>query len=246
MDELVRIRNTVKPHNILLVLDAMTGQDAVNVALQFQEQVQFDGVILTKMDGDARGGAALSVRAVTGKPIKFAGSGEKLDNFEYFHPDRMASRILGMGDVLSLIEKAEQHHRREEGPRARAEAAQEPPSPSTTSSSRSSRCARWARCQQPARHDPRHPLGQAQGPAGGRQGVRQDPGGHPLHDPGGAPPSRDSSTAAAAGASRPAPAPTSSQVNQLLNQFKQVQKMMKQLGSGRMPKNPFQMFGNPS
>ena len=107
MDELVRIRNTVKPHNILLVLDAMTGQDAVNVALQFQEKVQFDGVVLTKMDGDARGGAALSVRAVTGKPIKFASSGEKLDNFEYFHPDRVASRILGMGDVLSLIEKAE-------------------------------------------------------------------------------------------------------------------------------------------
>ena len=108
MEELVRIRNTVKPHNILLVLDAMTGQDAVNVALQFQERVQFDGVILTKMDGDARGGAALSVRAVTGKPIKFASSGEKLDNFEYFHPDRVASRILGMGDVLSLIEKAQQ------------------------------------------------------------------------------------------------------------------------------------------
>jgi signal recognition particle subunit SRP54 len=107
MEEIVRIRSTVKPHNILLVLDAMTGQDAVNVALQFQEKVQFDGVILTKMDGDARGGAALSVRAVTGKPIKFASTGEKLDAFEYFHPDRVASRILGMGDVLSLIEKVE-------------------------------------------------------------------------------------------------------------------------------------------
>ena len=107
MDELVRIRHAVKPHNILLVLDAMTGQDAVNVALAFQERVDFDGVVLTKMDGDARGGAALSVKTVTGKPIKFASSGEKLDNFEYFHPDRMASRILGMGDVLTLIEKAE-------------------------------------------------------------------------------------------------------------------------------------------
>ncbi len=85
----------------------MTGQDAVNVAAQFQEKVQFDGVILTKLDGDARGGAALSVRAVTGKPIKFASTGEKLDSFDYFHPDRMASRILGMGDVLSLIERAE-------------------------------------------------------------------------------------------------------------------------------------------
>jgi signal recognition particle subunit SRP54 len=101
MDELVRIRDATKPHNVLLVLDAMTGQDAVNVAQTFQERVQFDGLILTKLDGDARGGAALSVRAVTGVPIKFASVGEKLDQFEEFHPDRMASRILGMGDVLS-------------------------------------------------------------------------------------------------------------------------------------------------
>jgi signal recognition particle subunit SRP54 len=107
MDELVRIRNKVKPDNTLLVLDAMTGQDAVNVAEQFREAVDFDGVILTKLDGDARGGAALSVRAVTGKPIKLVSVGEKLDALEEFHPDRMASRILGMGDVLSLIEKAE-------------------------------------------------------------------------------------------------------------------------------------------
>ena len=104
----------------------MTGQDAVNVAAQFQEKVQFDGVILTKLDGDARGGAALSVRAVTGKPIKFASTGEKLDSFEYFHPDRMASRILGMGDVLSLIERAEQRDGREEGAGAGEEAAQVP------------------------------------------------------------------------------------------------------------------------
>jgi signal recognition particle subunit SRP54 len=107
MDELVRTRAAVKPHNILLVLDAMTGQDAVNVAEQFQEKVNFDGVILTKLDGDARGGAALSVKAVTGKPIKFASTGEKLDAFDYFHPDRMAGRILGMGDVLTLVEKAQ-------------------------------------------------------------------------------------------------------------------------------------------
>ena len=107
MDELVRIRGAVKPHNILLVVDAMTGQDAVNAAEQFRQKVDIDGVILTKLDGDARGGAALSVRAVTGKPIKFCSTGEKLDEFDYFHPDRMASRILGMGDVLSLIEKAE-------------------------------------------------------------------------------------------------------------------------------------------
>ena len=107
MDELVAIRKETKPTNVLLVLDAMTGQDAVNVAEAFQERVAFDGVILTKLDGDARGGAALSVKAVTGQPIKFASTGEKLDQLEPFHPDRMASRILGMGDVLTLIEKAE-------------------------------------------------------------------------------------------------------------------------------------------
>jgi signal recognition particle subunit SRP54 len=107
MAELVRIRDAVKPHDILLVVDAMTGQDAVNVAESFAEAVQFDGVIMSKLDGDARGGAALSVKAVTGKPIMFASTGEKLDQFERFHPDRIAQRILGMGDVLSLIEKAE-------------------------------------------------------------------------------------------------------------------------------------------
>ena len=108
MAELGRIREATKPTNVLLVLDAMTGQEAVSVAEAFQEQVAFDGVVLTKLDGDARGGAALSVKAVTGKPVKFASVGEKLDQLEYFHPDRMASRILGMGDVLTLIERAEE------------------------------------------------------------------------------------------------------------------------------------------
>jgi signal recognition particle subunit SRP54 len=108
MEELARIRKRTKPHDILLVLDAMTGQDAVNVAGEFAQRVEFDGVLLTKLDGDARGGAALSVKAVTGKPILYASVGEKLDQLERFHPERMASRILGMGDVLSLIEKAEQ------------------------------------------------------------------------------------------------------------------------------------------
>jgi len=108
MAELVAIRDATKPMNILLVLDAMTGQEAVTVAEAFQQQVAFDGIILTKLDGDARGGAALSVKAVTGKPIKFASVGEKLDQLEVFHPERMSSRILGMGDVLSLIEKAEE------------------------------------------------------------------------------------------------------------------------------------------
>jgi len=106
MSELVNIRQAVKPHDILLVIDAMTGQDAVNVAEQFAAAVQFDGVVMSKLDGDARGGAALSVKAVTGKPILFASTGEKLEQFEHFHPDRMAQRILGMGDVMSLIEKA--------------------------------------------------------------------------------------------------------------------------------------------
>ena len=103
---------------MLLVVDAMTGQDAVNVAEQFAEVAQFDGVMLTKLDGDARGGAALSVKAVTGKPILFASTGEKLGDFERFHPDRMAQRILGMGDVLTLIEKAEQPGRRGRGRRS--------------------------------------------------------------------------------------------------------------------------------
>ena len=107
MDELVAVRDATRPTNVLLVLDSMTGQDAVRVAEAFAERVAFDGVVLTKLDGDARGGAALSVKAVTGKPIKLVSVGERLDQLEYFHPDRMAQRILGMGDVLSLIEKAE-------------------------------------------------------------------------------------------------------------------------------------------
>jgi signal recognition particle subunit SRP54 len=107
MDQLKQIRAAVKPHAILLVVDAMTGQDAVNVAESFAEAVEFDGVIMSKLDGDARGGAALSVRAVTGKPILYASVGEKLDQFERFHPERMAQRILGMGDVMTLVEKAE-------------------------------------------------------------------------------------------------------------------------------------------
>jgi signal recognition particle subunit SRP54 len=107
MAELERVRDEAKPQNVILVVDAMTGQEAVNVAEAFQQRVAFDGVILTKLDGDARGGAALSVKAITGRPIKFASTGEKLDALEVFHPDRMASRILGMGDVLTLIERAE-------------------------------------------------------------------------------------------------------------------------------------------
>jgi signal recognition particle subunit SRP54 len=107
MAELAQIKDVTAPHDVLLVVDAMTGQDAVAVAEQFAETVQFDGVVMTKLDGDARGGAALSVKAITGRPILFASTGEKLDQFERFHPERMAQRILGMGDVMTLIEKAE-------------------------------------------------------------------------------------------------------------------------------------------
>src|SRR3954454_12329244 len=107
MKELAEIKKRVKPHDVLLVVDAMTGQDAVSVAEQFADVAQFDGVVMTKLDGDARGGAALSVKAVTGKPILYASTGEKLADFERFHPDRMAQRILGMGDVMTLVEKAE-------------------------------------------------------------------------------------------------------------------------------------------
>jgi len=114
MDELVQIRTAIKPHDILLVVDAMTGQDAVNVAEQFAEAVDFDGVLMSKLDGDARGGAALSAKAVTGKPILFASVGEKLDQLERFHPERMAQRILGMGDVMSLIERAEKQFEEDE------------------------------------------------------------------------------------------------------------------------------------
>ena len=108
MDELKSVKSAVHPHEILLVVDSMTGQDAVTVANGFNDALGIDGLVLTKLDGDTRGGAALSARAVTGKPIKFVGIGEKLEDLDVFHPDRMASRILGMGDMLSLIEKAEQ------------------------------------------------------------------------------------------------------------------------------------------
>jgi signal recognition particle subunit SRP54 len=114
MSEISGVAKAVNPHQIFLVCDAMTGQDAVNSAKEFNERLELDGVILTKLDGDARGGAALSVKAVTGKPIKFIGTGEKLDNLEEFHPDRMANRILGMGDVVTLVEKAQEHVKAED------------------------------------------------------------------------------------------------------------------------------------
>ena len=122
----------------------MTGQDAVNAAKAFDDALGIDGVMLTKLDGDARGGAALSIRAATGKPIKFVGTGEKLDMIELFHPDRMASRILGMGDMLSFIEKAEQQLRREAGQKAGGEAAEKPSDPQRLSAISWSSCRTWA------------------------------------------------------------------------------------------------------
>jgi signal recognition particle subunit SRP54 len=239
MEELVRIRSQVKPHNILLVLDSMTGQDAVNVAAQFQEKVQFDGVVLTKLDGDARGGAALSVRAVTGKPIKFASTGEKLDSFDYFHPDRMASRILGMGDVLSLIERAEG-------------AMDEKKALELEKKLRKSQFTFedfLDQLQQVRKMGSLQSiLGMIPG-AGKLKNLQIDDTAfdrvqalihsmtveerrHPELING----SRRRRIAVGSGSDIQA-------VNQLLNQFKQMQKMMKQLGSGKLPKNPFQMMG---
>jgi signal recognition particle subunit SRP54 len=241
MNELINIRTRVKPHNILLVLDSMTGQDAVNVAEEFQSKVDFDGIILTKLDGDARGGAALSVKAVTGKPIKFVSMGEKLDSFEYFHPDRMASRILGMGDMLSLIERAEQ----------------------SLDAKKAEELERRLRKSQFTFDDFLDQLQQVRKmgslqsilnmipglPAAKLKGLQVDERAfdriqaiiqsmtpeerrHPDIITG----SRRRRIATGSGSDIHA-------VNQLMTQFKQMQKMMKQIGSGRMPKNPFQMFG---
>ncbi len=148
------IRNAVNPDEVLFVIDAMVGQDAVNTAKAFDDGVDFTGVVLSKLDGDARGGAALSVRSVTGKPIMFASTGEGVRDFEQFHPDRMASRILDMGDVLTLIEQAEKQWTR---PRPSAWPRSSPTrrtSPSRTSSPRCSSCARWLD-EEDAQHDAR-------------------------------------------------------------------------------------------
>ncbi len=181
MAELVRIRTAVKPHNVLLVVDAMTGQDAVNVAERFAEAVQFDGVVMSKLDGDARGGAALSVKAVTGKPIVFASTGEKLEQFERFHPDRMAQRILGMGDVMSLIEKAERQFDESEAAGARAQAAAQRLRPRRFPRSAEDDPENGS-VDQPARDDPRPRRRAAAEHEGGRAGARPDSGDHPVDD----------------------------------------------------------------
>ena len=163
VEELKVLRREVKPHHVLLVVDAMTGQDAVTMAQRFHQEVGYDGVVLTKLDGDARGGAALSIRAVTGKPIVFCGVGERVDALEPFHPDRMASRILGMGDVLSLVEKAQATVDADEGRGAGPEA------PRGQLHARGlRRAAPPAPEDGPARPDPRHGA-VLQGRQGGRR-----------------------------------------------------------------------------
>jgi signal recognition particle subunit SRP54 len=241
MDELANIRQRVKPHNILLVLDSMTGQDAVNVAQQFQEKVALDGIVLTKLDGDARGGAALSVRAVTGKPVKFVSLGEKLDSFEYFHPDRMASRILGMGDVLSLIERAESAM----DDKKQAELEKRLRKSQFTFEDFLDQLAqvrKMGSLQSILGMIPGLPVNKLKGlqiddKAFDRiqaiiQSMTAEERRHPDIISGG----RRRRIASGSGSDIHA-------VNQLLNQFKQMQKMMKQIGTGRVPKNPFQMFG---
>ena len=239
MDELVRIKQKVKPHDVLLVLDSMTGQDAVATAEAFRDAVDYDGVVLTKLDGDARGGAALAVRAVTGKPILFVSVGEKLDQLEEFHPDRMASRILGMGDVMSLIERAQ-----DEMDEREAADMQERLRKSEFTLEDFLQQLRMVR---------RMTKGQGMGsllgmlPGVGRQlknmpkvderqidrveaiilSMTPDERRNPRSIDG----SRRRRIAAGSGTNVQT-------VNQLLGQFKQVQKMMKQVGKGKMPQLP--------
>ena len=212
MAELVAIRDATKPTNVLLVLDAMTGQEAVTVAEAFQAQVAFDGIILTKLDGDARGGAALSVKAVTGKPIKFASVGEKLDQLEVFHPDRMASRILGMGDVLSLIEKAEEA--------IEADEAEE--------MERRLRSGEFTFDDFLSSYRMLRKMGPLQGVLSMTPQERRVP--YLING------SRRLRIARGSGS-------TVQEVNQLLNARKQMQKMMKNLGKGKMPALPPQTLG---
>jgi signal recognition particle subunit SRP54 len=235
MDELVRIKARVRPQNVLLVLDAMTGQDAVNVAERFAAAVDYDGVVLTKLDGDSRGGAALSVRAVTGKPIKYVSVGEKLDQLEEFHPDRLASRILGMGDVMSLIERAQEQFDEREA----AEMEQK------------LRRAEFTLDDFLQQIRQIRKMGSLQGllgmlPGVGRQLKNMNVDERQLdrveaiilsmtaaerRNPRIIDGSRRRRIAAGSGTSV-------QQVNQLLQQFRQMQKMLKQVGKGKMPQLP--------
>ena len=144
MQEITAIKAAIKPSETLFVVDAMTGQDAVNTAKEFNDRLDFDGVVLTKLDGDTRGGAAISIRSVVNKPLKFISSGEKMDALQVFHPERMADRILGMGDVVSLVERAQEQFDEEEARKTQKRNSSRISSTSTTSSHRSSRSRRWA------------------------------------------------------------------------------------------------------
>ena len=220
---------------MLLVVDAMTGQDAVGVAESFAEAAEFDGVVMTKLDGDARGGAALSVKAVTGKPILFASTGEKLEAFERFHPDRMASRILGMGDVLSLIEKAEQQvdERQAEDLQKKLESDQ--------LHARGLPPADAAGAQDgPAQRPDRDAAGDggdetAEGRRRRRGRARPGRGDHPLDDAATSAPTRRSINGSRRKRIANGSGTKVQHVNQLVKQFDQMRKMMRQMVSGKMP-----------
>ena len=184
MEQVRQISEAVSPDYTFLVVDAMTGQDAVTVAEAFHETLALDGVILTKLDGDARGGAALSVKEVVGKPIAFASTGEKLGDFEQFHPDRLAGRILGMGDVLTLIEKAEEVYEKDEAEEAAARLL-EGQFTLDDFLDQMQQVKKMGPLSEPHRDDPGHPEG-AQERRDRRRAARPDRGDHPLDDPGGA------------------------------------------------------------
>ena len=221
------LRGGRSPDYTFLVVDAMTGQDAVTVAETSTQTLALDGVILTKLDGDARGGAALSVKEVVGKPIAFASTGEKLDDFDLFHPDRLAGRILGMGDVLTLIEKAEEAFDEEEAEAAAASCSRAS-SPSRTSSSRCSRSRRWARSATSSACCPACPRSCGT-PTSTTSELEPDRGDHPLDDPRGAARPRDHRRLPAPAHRHRRRAPRR-EVNRLLKQFDEMQKMMKGLG----------------
>ena len=234
MEEVRQISGAIEPDYTFLVIDAMTGQDAVQTAESFHSTLELDGVILTKLDGDARGGAALSVKEVVGRPIAFASTGERLEDFDQFHPDRLAGRILGMGDMLTLIEKAEEVYEEEQAEAAAArlmEGTFTPrglPGPDAGHQEDGS-------AQQRHRHAARHPQ---RGPRrrSGRQRSRPDRGHHPLDDSSRANRPRSQSTGRVAPASRWGSGTNPSEVAQLLSQFKEMQKMMQQMGGGTVKK----------
>ena len=235
MDELARIRKRTKPHDVLLVVDAMTGQDAVGVAESFAEAAEFDGVVMTKLDGDARGGAALSVKAVTGKPILFASTGEKLEAFERFHPDRMASRILGMGDVLSLIEKAEQQVDEDEAEdlQRKLETEQFTPRGLPQADAPGAQNGPAQRPDRDAAGDGGDETAEERRRRRGR--ARPGRGDHPLDDAGRAAPTRDSINGSRRKRIANGSGTKVQHVKQLVKQFDQMRVMMKQMATGKPP-----------